>query len=212
MLPKQYKGGKTPMMKIAFVRHGPTLWNAEQRIQGRTDISLSSQGREKMALLLPPKGFEKARAYVSPLKRARETAALLGLESPIIDARLAEHDWGRWEGLTREEILVRDGVDAFERAGRGPNFMPPGGERTSDLIARVNSFLADTARNAEDSIAVAHRGILRSAYAIATGWDMLTPMPDSLDISKALVLGLDERGCATIAALNEPLPQKPQRG
>jgi broad specificity phosphatase PhoE len=90
--------------------------------------------------------------------------------------------------------------------------MPPGGERTSDLIARVNSFLADTARNAEDSIAVAHRGILRSAYAIATGWDMLTPMPDSLDISKALVLGLDERGCATIAALNEPLPQKPQRG
>jgi len=191
-------------MRIAFVRHGPTAWNAAQRIQGRTDTPLSPEGRRVMAALLPPRGFETAWGYVSPLLRARETAELLGIEHPTVDARLAEHDWGRWEGLTREEILARDGSDAFERAGRGLDFTPPGGERTSDLVARVRSFLDDAAEVQRDAVAIAHRGILRSAYAIVTGWDMLTPMPEALDLSKALVLGLG-RGAPIIAGLNEPL-------
>jgi probable phosphoglycerate mutase len=192
-------------MRIAFVRHGPTEWNAQGRIQGRLDMPLIAEGRARMAKLGPPEGFANARAYASPLERARETAALLGFPKPILDARLAEHHWGRWEGLTREEILARDGEDAFARAGSGADFTPPEGERTADLIARVQSFLVDVAKTNEDSIAIAHRGVLRSAYTIATGWKMLTPMPDQLDLSKALVLELAGNGSAKIAAMNVPL-------
>ncbi len=197
-----------PPVKIAFVRHGPTEWNAQGRIQGRLDMPLSAEGRAKMAKLGPPEGFAHARAYSSPLGRARETAALLGFPNPILDERLAEHHWGRWEGLTREEILARDGEDAFVRAGSAVDFTPPGGERTADLIARVRSFLDDVAKIDSDAIAITHRGVLRSAYTIATGWKMLTPMPDALDLSKALVLELAPDGSVKIAALNVALNER----
>ena len=178
-------------MRIALIRHGPTEWNAQKRVQGRIDMPLSAEGRAKMARLLPPESFETARPFCSPLLRARQTAALLGLESPALDARLAEQNWGEWEGLTRAEMLARDGADAFERAGRGLSFRPPGGESTGELQARVVSFLADAAKLPQDAIAVTHMGVLRSAYALATGWDMSTPMPEELDLAAALVLSLD---------------------
>ena len=195
-------------MRIALIRHGPTVWNAEGRIQGRRDVPLSDEGRRLFATLLPPPGFEHVRAFVSPLGRAQETASLLGLANSVIDERLVEHDWGQWEGLTREEILARDGKDAFVRAGSGIDFTPRGGERTADLIARVRAFLVDVGKTSTDAVAVTHRGILRSAYAIASGWEMLTPMPDALDLSKALLLSLDENGDAEIAELNVELGQR----
>jgi broad specificity phosphatase PhoE len=192
-------------LRIAFLRHGPTNWNEEGRIQGRIDMPLSEDGRIKMAGLLPPAGFDQARAFVSPLGRARETARLLGLINPIVDERLSEHHWGEWEGMTREEILARDGEDAFARAGSGINFRPKGGESTRELLARVSDFLRDISRAPSDSIAVAHRGILRSAYTLATGWDMASPMPARLDLSQALILNVAADGQAAIAQLNAPL-------
>lgn len=192
------------MARIALLRHGPTVWNVEGRIQGSRDIPLSADGRARMASLCLPAEFREARAFSSPLSRARETAELLCLKDVTVDARLSEHNWGNWEGMTREEILVRDGKDAFVRAGTGAQFTPSGGERTADLIARVASFLGDVGKAGQDAVAVAHRGVLRSAYAIATGWQMLTPMPDILDLSKILVLALDREGRAEIAALNVP--------
>jgi probable phosphoglycerate mutase len=195
-------------MKLALIRHGPTQWNAEGRIQGRRDEPLSDAGRKLFATLAPPEGFGTARAYSSPLSRARETAALLGFDDPVIDGRLAEHNWGRWEGMTREEILARDGTDAFARAGAGAEFTPPDGERTADLIARVRTFLEDLRAETTDAVAVSHRGVLRSAYVIATGWQMLTPMPDALDLSKALVLSIEKDAPISIAALNVPLGKR----
>ena len=196
-------------MRIALIRHGPTAWNEEGRIQGRLDMPLSEAGRAKMAMLSPPKGFESARAFSSPLSRAIETAKLLGLD-PAIDARLIEHNWGRWEGWTREEILTKDGPDAFERAGRGADFTPADGERTADLIARVRAFLLDVGAENADAIAITHRGVLRSGYVLATGWQMLTPMPDALDLTRALVLEVRDGGIK-IAALNVPFTARTDR-
>ena len=106
-------------MKIAFLRHGPTGWNALGRIQGHTDIGLSDEGAAKMAGLRLPADMAAHRLYVSPLMRARQTAQLLGLSGESLDARLMEQNWGRWEGLTRAEILASHGADAFVRAGQG---------------------------------------------------------------------------------------------
>ena len=130
---------------------------------------------------------------------------LLGLTNPAIDERLGEHHWGEWEGLTREEILARDGADAFERAGRGIDFQPKSGESTRELLKRVQSFLRDVASHGSDAIAIAHRGILRSAYTLATDWDMTSPMPAKLDLGAALVLELGDDGSVKIAELNVPL-------
>jgi probable phosphoglycerate mutase len=192
-------------LRIVLIRHGPTDWNAQHRVQGSIDMPLSVEGAAKMARLLPPAGFETARPYSSPKLRARQTAALLGLENPTLDARLAEKNWGEWEGLTRREMLLRDGEDAFVRAGRGLQFRPPGGESTSALQARVVSLFAGVAKLPQDAVAVTHMGVLRTAYALAAGWDMSTPMPDELELTAALVLSLDAQGAPAIAELNAPL-------
>ena len=89
---------------LYIMRHGKTEWNALKKLQGKTDIPLSAEGRE-MA--------EKARAeyadvhfdvcFCSPLIRARETAEILlrGRGVPIIsDDRLAEMCFGEAEGMT----------------------------------------------------------------------------------------------------------------
>jgi len=194
-------------LKIALIRHGPTAWNAEGRIQGRLDVPLSDEGRSKMAALRAPPEFETARAFSSPLSRARETARLLGLTDIIVDPRLLEHDWGDWQGLTRAEILARDGLDAFDRAGTGEAFTPKGGEPTRDLVDRVRDFLLEVGSGSDHTVAVTHRGVLRSAYAIATGWKMLSPMPEALDLSCALVLEIISEDIR-VAALNVSLPPR----
>jgi probable phosphoglycerate mutase len=189
-------------MRIAFLRHGPTGWNALGRIQGHTDIGLSDEGAAKMAGLRLPDDIAPARLYVSPLVRARQTAQLLALEGAVPDARLMEQNWGRWEGLTRAEILARHGADAFVRAGRGAAFRPPGGESTAELHARVGEFLRDAAGGEGDALAVAHLGVLRAAYTLATGWDMTADMPPDLDVSRILVLSLDGDGTPALDRLN----------
>jgi probable phosphoglycerate mutase len=195
-------------MRLALLRHGPTDWNGLGRIQGHIDIPLSDEGLARMRGLRPPPSFELARAYASPMQRARQTAAALGLKKPILDARLMEQNWGRWEGLSRAEILARDGEDAFARAGLKLRFRPPGGESTQELHDRVAAFLKDVAREERDAIAVTHLGVLRAAYTLATGWDMNLPMPPELDISKVLILSLTGEGIPTIAELNVDLPAR----
>ncbi len=189
-------------MKFALLRHGPTDWNAAGRIQGQTDIGLSDAGLAKMAALRLP--LTVARAYASPMLRARQTTAALGLANPIHDPRLMEQNWGTWEGLTRDEILSRHGADAFIKAGsnQGEAFRPGDGESTGELHARVASFLKDVAEDEGDAVAVAHLGVLRAAYTLATGWDMATPMPAELDVSKILVLSLSKDAAPKIDGLN----------
>ena len=189
-------------MKLALLRHGPTEWNAAGRVQGHTDIPLSEAGYAAMAARALPFCFP--RVYASPMLRARQTAQALGLSDPVLDARLMEQNWGVWEGLTRAEILSRHGADAFVKAGsdQGEAFRPGGGESTGELHARVADFLMDIARGHSDAVAVAHLGVLRAAYTLATGWDMATPMPAELDISKILLLSVDAGGRPAIEALN----------
>ena len=189
-------------MKIALLRHGPTEWNAAGRIQGHTDIPLSDAGLAKMAARRLPLAVR--RVYASPMLRARQTAEALGLPGPIYDARLMEQNWGSWEGLTRDEIFTRDGADAFIKAGsnQGEVFRPGGGESTGELHARIAAFLKDVAEGEGDAVAVAHLGVLRAAYTLATGWDMATPMPAELDVSKILVLSLSKEGVPKVEHLN----------
>jgi broad specificity phosphatase PhoE len=187
-------------VRLALLRHGPTEWNASGRIQGHADIPLSQAGFSQMAGLRLPLDFP--RAFSSPLSRAQQTAQALGLQHVMLDARLMEQHWGDWEGLSLKEIPARHGVDAFIKAGTGAAFRPGNGESTGELHARVAAFLKDVAQGQGDAVAVAHTGVLRAAYTLATGWDMATPMPAELDLSKILLLSLDGNGTPQIECLN----------
>src|SRR5262245_60499622 len=74
-----------PAMKLLLARHGQTAWNASRRFQGSTDVGLSERGRAQAeALGERLRGRRLAAVYVSPLCRARETAAIvLGQRSEV---------------------------------------------------------------------------------------------------------------------------------
>ena len=173
-----------------MLRHGPTEWNALGRIQGHTDIPLSDEGLAKMRGCCACR-FAAARVFVSPLLRARQTAEALGLRDadPGCAAdgtelgQLGRPDPRRDSGARRRDAFQRAGLRARLPAAAAAN--PP-----RELHARVAAFLKDVAREDGDAIAVAHLGVLRAAYTLATGWDMATPMPPDLDVSKILMLEL----------------------
>jgi probable phosphoglycerate mutase len=166
---------------IYLIRHGQTEFNAEDRVQGRVDSRLTPLGEAQaramgahMAALVraDPAGW---RLEVSPLGRARQTAAILaeaaGLPEPVVDERLIEVGYGVFEGLTRAELDVRwpqfIGVNGiFGRA--------PGGESFDDLSARVAAWLAEVeARpHPERTIAVTHAGVARTLRGLYLGLDL----------------------------------------
>ena len=64
--------------KICIVRHGETDWNAQGRLQGRTDIPLNENGKVqamKCGEFLAQNNWDAV--ITSPLKRARETAEII---------------------------------------------------------------------------------------------------------------------------------------
>ncbi len=164
------------MSLLVLIRHGPTDWNAERRLQGRADRSLSQAGREAVRRWRIPPLLARALWVSSPLRRARETARLLGHADHRVEERLVEMDWGDWEGLTRSELLGRAGAEALDRNPLGLDFRPPRGESPREVAVRVRPWIAERARAGETAVALTHRGVIRALIAEATGWDMNDPV------------------------------------
>ncbi|MHA1538259.1 MAG: histidine phosphatase family protein [Alphaproteobacteria bacterium] len=160
------------MVALALIRHAPTEWNAKLRIQGRSDIELSEEGRERAKSWKLPAELDGFAWVCSPLKRARQTAKLLGAPADCpSDARLQEADWGEWEGRVLPELRAELGQAMARNEARGLDLRPPGGESPREVRARLRAFVIDIAKGGRDTIAVTHNGILRASYSLATGWD-----------------------------------------
>jgi probable phosphoglycerate mutase len=160
--------------RILLIRHGETSWNRSGRIQGHTDIALSALGEaqaERLAAALADEPL--AAIYSSDLLRARQTAAPLararGL-TPVLDAGLRERSFGRFEGLSWEEIASAHPEDALRWRRREPDFPVGGGESLTAFSARcVAALERAAAAHAGACIAVvAHGGVLDCVYRAAT--------------------------------------------
>jgi broad specificity phosphatase PhoE len=160
---------------IILVRHGETDWNRENRFQGHADPPLNETGRaqaRELAEGLRDDGLTGL--YSSPLRRAAETAAIVG-DALHLDVRLLEElkevDVGSWSGLTRTDVGARfpEGYRRWLDYGHGWD----DGETYEDLGARVLSGLVGIATAHPDGrvLAVTHGGPIRSALAAAAGVD-----------------------------------------
>ena len=160
-------------MRLLLARHGETTWNAERRFQGRTDVALSPRGRaQAQALGGALRGYRIAAAYVSPFRRARETAevALAGTGVPVTPVEeLRELSLGEWEGCTVDEVRAREG-DPYRAWLLAPHDCPPpGGEPLDAVSARVRAAIDHISAlhpNGDDVLVVAHGGVI-SVYACA---------------------------------------------
>jgi len=197
---------------LVLIRHAPTAWNAEGRVQGQTDIDLSPEGRKALAGWLMPPDFRDLAAFSSPLRRAVDTAAGLGLQGAARDHRLMEMDWGAWEGERIAELRARLGAAMAANEARGFDFRPPGGESPRMLLARLGGWLAEVAAAERSCVAVTHAGVIRVLYAAATGWDLTGPRPVKFQRAAAQVFTLGPDGTPALEALNVPLePSCPPR-
>jgi len=196
------------MTRLAVLRHAPTDWNAEKRLQGRSDQPLSVAGEiQARAWRLPPAlaGF---RWLTSPLLRARRTAELLGVEAEVEPA-VVELDFGDWEGRILDEIRAADPTGTAANEARGLDFRPPGGESPRDVQARLTPLLRRLAAEERDTTIVTHKGVIRALLSLATGWPMLDKPPVKLrwDRVHSFTLGAD--GAPRPDQLNLPLDTCP---
>lgn len=142
-------------MLIYLLRHGETAWNRERRYQGLTDIPLSDRGR----VLLGRADFSPARVYVSPLVRARETAAVLFPEAEQITVPdFREMDFGAFEGRTAGEMADDPTYRAWVAGGCTGRC--PGGESLAEFSDRVWAAFAKLLEaEPERLVIVAHGGV-----------------------------------------------------
>ncbi|MFI0710246.1 histidine phosphatase family protein [Streptomyces inhibens] len=155
------------MTDFILVRHGETVWHAENRYAGRTDVPLTDHGREQAATLATWAATAGLTAvWSSPLSRARLTAApaadACGL-TPRIDERLYELDFGQGEGLTRDEMRRRfpEQLAAFLADPVAHHL--PDGEDPRHAAERAADCLADITREQPHGrvLLVAHSTLVR---------------------------------------------------
>jgi len=193
------------MTWLVLVRHGPTGWNAEKRIQGHTDIPLSPEGRSQVSRQALPGAFDSFQVVSSPLVRARETAALLNCRVRTLVPELMEMCWGEWEGETLASLRAKFGGRFQAREDLGLDFHPPGGESPRLVQQRLTPWFRRLADEARPTVAFTHKGVIRATLAMACGWNMLGPMPVKLEWRRAQLFRLTADGRPELLATNIPL-------
>lgn len=155
------------MSRIVLVRHGETVWHAENRYAGRTDIALTPKGHaqaEKVGAWAATANITGI--WTSTLSRAQVTAqpASNATGLPLqIDARLVEVDFGRGEGLTDADMHAQFPEERrLFKLDPAKHFLP-GGEDPEDVARRGVEALQNIAQKTGDgrALVVAHNTFIR---------------------------------------------------
>ncbi|MBE7722824.1 MAG: histidine phosphatase family protein [Lacrimispora celerecrescens] len=159
-------------MKIYLIRHGQTDWNIQGRIQGSHDIPLNEAGQRQAEQVA--KGMDSrrvSRVFSSTLTRAVETAEKIGSrqKAEICSMpQLIEVEFGKWEGMTWEEIMEAYPKEYRLWALNPDEVAPPGGETQDQVISRCAHAIKEILRitgGREDVAIVSHGATI--AYLIS---------------------------------------------
>lgn len=165
-------------MKLWLARHAQPLI-ASGICYGVSDVTadedMTLQAAEALAKVLPPHTLCRA----SPLQRCQQLAAALQQIRPDLsitpstysnectDARLAEMDFGHYEGRPWADIAKAD-VDAWTSNFGNHRF--GGQESANEVLQRVAQALQDNkTRQAENLLWITHAGVIRAAMLLAQG-------------------------------------------
>ncbi len=154
-------------LRLFLIRHGEVEANVDFRYLGRRDDPLTSRGRaqaEALARMLveaPP-----ARVLSSPLARARATADTIAARCGVEvepDDRLVEMSFGRWEGMSRAEVLESDLANLVAWEADPEHVAPPDGESLGDVAMRLTELVDDLRAEPSDGAValVSHVGPLK---------------------------------------------------
>lgn len=146
---------------------------------GRTDVELAEPVEAGAAALIEAAVDPIERVVSAPASRAlliaREIAKRTGAALHT-DDRLAEMDFGDWEGRAWAS-LPRAELDAW--AADTLNYRPGGGENVASMLARIRRAWPGLASSADNTLLVTHAGPIRCLLHIAGGM----PLKQALEAS-----------------------------
>ena len=152
---------------LILIRHGETLWNTQQRMQGSLDSDLTLKGESQIKALgewMEEVPFDYV--YCSDSGRARKTAEAISKytgHTLNFDKRLREKNLGIFEGLTSEEARERypETFQLFKTAGA--NYTIDQGESTQQLLDRSLETIEEIRLRHPQKVAglVTHGGVVR---------------------------------------------------
>jgi broad specificity phosphatase PhoE len=154
-------------------RHAPVA--LEQHCYGRLDVPPGEDARLSASrLCLTLMAPAPVAIWTSPLQRCREVAAHLARLTGAalrIDDRLAEIDFGEWEGCSWKQIERRHPSSYRAWLAAWPEVAAPSGEPLSGFETRVRSWLGERAARGEiqSSALVGHAGVIRALRVLGAG-------------------------------------------
>lgn len=147
-------------MRLYVARHGQTVWNAQNKVCGVTDVELTEMGIEQanaLAQMVATRDIDLI--LTSPLKRAVETGRIVAEHCRIpmkIEERLIEQNYGIYEGVDRKNA-------DFLKNKRNFAYRYPGGESMMQVAYRVYGLLDDfkEAYEGKHVLIISHGGVCR---------------------------------------------------
>ena len=164
------------MRTIYLIRHGkPEFPDERKYCIGRTDLPLSEEGRTQIQALGETfAGRRIEKIYTSPLKRCRESAAILqevidrSIPIEVVDG-LAEIDMGEWDGHSFDEIREQFPAEYVARGADMYDFRPPQGESFADCAGRARTTWNELRMKSRgDILVIGHAGWFRT---LISGWE-----------------------------------------
>lgn len=165
------------MLRLFLIRHGETADNVQMRYIGRRDEPLTDKGRQQADRVADAlSSFPIRMVYTSPLMRAADTAEQIRSACGAMlqtDSRLMEGSFGRWEGMSRDEVIGLGSPDVEQLASweSDASCSPPGGESLAEVQTRMISLVEDLESELSgNTIAlVSHVGPIKALLAHALG-------------------------------------------
>ena len=154
--------------EITIIRHGETIWNAQQRIQGHRNSKLSENGIRQAGLVAKSLAKREFDVLISSdLERAAETAGIINklLQLPLeYNENMRERSFGIVEGMTLAEMKEKFPREYRSYKEREPGFKFSGGESIEQLFNRVTSEIEAIARKFENKkvLIVSHGLVLET--------------------------------------------------
>ncbi len=139
------------MAILVLIRHGQSLWNAENRFTGWTDIDLSKKGeKEAKAAREKLENVSFDVVHTSALMRAQRTAEIIIKNNKISeniptykDERLNERHYGSLQGLNKTETAEKYGPEQVHIWRRSFDIAPPDGESLKMTAERTLPYFKE---------------------------------------------------------------------
>ena len=159
---------------LILIRHGQSVWNAENRFTGWTDVELSERGvgeAERAGDILSEIRFGVV--HTSGLIRAQKTAEIIMSRNnvsgkiPVMkDQRLNERHYGDLQGLNKAETAEKHGAEQVHIWRRSFDVPPPGGESLKMNAERTIPYFEEEIvpdlKDGKNVLVSAHGNSLRS--------------------------------------------------